>query len=77
MAKYGQHIHARHWFAVQQDSNVVAADFNARGLFHSQGAGLVRCLLQHGGKAEKFAVTGLIDHHFLVIVVNDADLNAT
>ena len=76
MAKNGQHIHAGHRFALQQNSDVVAADLDAGGLLHGDGVCLVGRLVQHGGKAEKLAVAGLVDHHLLVVLVDRGHLDA-
>ena len=61
-------------FALQQRSDVVAADLDARGFFHGQGAGLVGRLLQHGSEAEKLPMARLVDDHLLVIFVDGGDL---
>ena len=74
VAKDGQHIHTGQGFALQESSDVVAADLDTRGFFHGQGARLVGRLVQHGGEAEKLPVAGLVDHHLLVIFVDSRDL---
>ena len=50
--------------------------FDAGGLFHGDGVCLVGRFVQHGGEAEKLAVAGLVDHHFLVVLVDRGHLDA-
>jgi hypothetical protein len=76
MAKNGQHIHAGHWFALQQDSDVIAADFDAAGLFQSDRVRLVGRLVEHGGESEKFAMAGLVDDNLLVFLIDRSHLDA-
>ena len=54
----------------------MAIDFKAFGFFEGDGVGLMRSLLEHGGKAEKFAVGRFVDDDFLVVFVNSRDADA-
>src|SRR5256885_13901028 len=57
-------------------SSDLAIDFKAFGFFEGDGVGLMRSLLEHGGKAEKFAVGRFVDDDFLVVFVNSRDADA-
>jgi hypothetical protein len=55
---------------LQQCGDVVAADLYAGRLLNGEGAGLVGRLLKHGGKTEKLAVAGFVDHNLLLVFVD-------
>ena len=74
-AEHGQHIHARHGFAFQQNGNVLAVHFYADRLFHGNGAGGMRRLIEHGSEAEKFARRRLIYDDLLMIFIHGSDAN--
>ena len=60
-------------FALQQSGNIVAVHFQANSLFSRNGVGLMRSLLEHGGEAEKLALRRLVDHDFLMVLVDGRD----
>ncbi len=66
-------IHAGVRLSLEQNRDVVAVDFEANGLFQSDGVGLMGRLIQHRRESEKFAVRRFIDHHFLLILVDGGD----
>ena len=74
-AQHGEHVHARHRLALQQDSDVVAVDLNARCLFDRHRRGLMGNLVEHGGEAEEIAMARFIDHHFLLIFIDGCNPN--
>jgi len=69
-AEDGEHVHSGVGLFLQQHHNVVAIDFKAFGFFEGDGVGLMRSLLEHGGKAEEFAVGRLVDDYFLMVFVD-------
>ena len=54
-AEHGQHVHPGHWFPLKKNGDVMPVHFQAGGFDQRNGIGLMRCLLQHGGEAKKFA----------------------
>lgn len=76
-AQHSQHIHARHRFAMQQNGDVVPVHFEADRFFEGQGAGLMRGLLQHGGKAKKLARCRLVDNDLLVVFVHGGEADSS
>ena len=48
----------------------MAVDFDANRFFESDRRRLMSGLLQHGGEAEELSMRGLIDHDFLVVLVD-------
>ena len=72
-AEDSEHVHAGERFSLQEDSDVVAVDFEANGFLDGGGGGLMGSLLEHGGEAEEFAMSGLVDDDFLVILVDGGD----
>jgi hypothetical protein len=75
VAKNGQHIHTGHRFALQENSNVVAAYFHTGRLFYGDSVGLVGGFVQHGGEAEKLTVAGLIHQDLLMVLVDGSYLD--
>lgn len=72
-AHHGEHVEAGLGLAFEKDSDVVAVNLEAGGLFCSHGVGLVRGLVEHGGEAEEAAVGGLVDENFLLVFVKGGD----
>jgi hypothetical protein len=72
----GQHVHAGVGLALQQNQNVVAVHFDALGGLKRNRLGLVRALLQHGGKAKKFPGGGLVHDHFLMVLIHRGNAHA-
>ncbi len=75
-AEDGEHVHSGVGLFLQQHHNVVAIDFKAFGFFEGDGVGLMRSLLEHGGKAEEFAVGRLVDDYFLMVFVDSRDADS-
>jgi hypothetical protein len=70
---HGEHVEAGLGFALEQAGDVVAADFEARGVLDGDGGGVVFGLLEHGGESEEVAVFGLVDYHLLLVVVDGGE----
>src|SRR6185503_13355522 len=68
-----EQIHTRIRLAEHQGLDVIAGDFEANGFFESNGIGLMRSLLKHGGESKEFAGPGLIDYDFLMIFIDGGD----
>src|SRR5215469_1362485 len=77
LAKDGEHVHAGMRLSLEQSGDIVARDLQTGGLFQGDGVRLVRGFLQHGREAKEFAVSGLVDDHFLLILIDRGDANAT
>ena len=75
-AQHGQHVHPGVRLALQQHHDVVAVDLDADRFFERDRLGLMRRLIEHGGKAEELAVRRLVDDDVLVILVDGRDPTA-
>ena len=62
--------------ALDQHQNVVAVHLHAYGVLDGRGFGLMLGLLQHGRETEELAGPGLIDDHFLIVVVHGGHAHA-
>ena len=74
--RHPKHFHARQGLALQENGDVLTVHFDTDGLVDGNGVGLVRSLLEHGGEAEELAVSGLIDHDLLMLLIDGGDANA-
>jgi hypothetical protein len=61
--------------ALDEDRDVGAIDFHARGIFAGHGGRLVRGLVEHGGETEGIAVRGRGQLDLLVIFVDGGQLH--
>jgi hypothetical protein len=74
---HGEHVEAGRGAMGNERGNVVAADFKTGHLIVGDRRGLVRGLGNQGGKAEKVAVSRLVDEDFLLILVGGDDPHAS
>ena len=74
-AENGEHVHSGVRLALQKSCDVITVYLNANSFFGGDGIRLVRSLFEHGREAEKISVRRLINHHFLMIFVNRADVD--
>ncbi len=75
-SQHPKHFHAGQGLALQENGDVLTVHFDADGLVDGNGVGLVRSLLQHGGEAEELAMRGLVDHDFLMLLIDGGHANA-
>jgi len=64
------------WGSRQEGGNVVAVQFDADGVFHGHGVGLMGRLVEHGGESEEAAVLGLVNQDLLLVLIDGGDADA-
>jgi hypothetical protein len=72
-SEHGQHVHSGMRFSFEKDLDIVTVNFDTNGLFESDRVGLMRSLVQHGGKTEELAWTGFIHDDFLLVLIDGGD----
>ena len=71
--QHAQHVHPGVRLLPQQHHDVVSVDLDADRLLDRDRIGLVRRLLEHGGKAKELAVRRLRDDDVLMVLVDGRD----
>src|SRR5262249_17490567 len=75
-AQDSQHIHASHGLPLYQNCDIVPIHFQTHRFFERDSVRLVWRLLQHGSEAKELAITWLIDHYFLLVLIDRRNSDA-
>ncbi len=71
--QHPQHIHPGERLALQQHGNIFLVHFQAHRLVDRHRLRLMRSLLQHRRKSEELSMRRLVDHDFLMVLVDRRD----